>query len=135
MNAETKEVGQIFKKRRAELNLSLKEIENSTSIRLGYLEAIEEGNTENLLTEVYIIGFMKQYGSFLGIDMDPLIQQYPHVFKGKGEQHHFEYGIGTLEVRGSVGGGVKWIPNLVWAGIAAAALALAWFIAKHMNII
>ncbi len=135
MNAEAKEVGQILKKRRTDLNLSLKEIENSTSIRLGYLEAIEEGNTENLLTEVYMIGFLKQYGSFLGMDMEELTQRYPEVFKSKGEQYHFEYGIGTLEVRGSVGGGVKWLPNLVWAGIAAAALALAWFLAKYANII
>ncbi len=135
MNAETKEIGQIFKKRRNDLNLSLKEIENSTSIRLVYLEAIEEGNTENLLTEVYMIGFMKQYGSFLGVDMEDLFQRYPLVFTGKGEQHHFEYGIGTLEVRGSIGGGVKWLPNLVWAGVAAAGLALAWFLAKYVNII
>lgn len=135
MSIEVKEIGEKFKQRRKELNLSLKEIENSTSIRSGYLEAIEEGSTDKFLTEVYMIGFMKQYGSFLGLNMDQITKDYPQVFESKGEKHHFEYGIGTLEVRGSVGGGVKWLPNLIWAGISAAMIVLAWFFAKYLNLI
>ncbi|MBI5274697.1 MAG: helix-turn-helix domain-containing protein [Chlamydiales bacterium] len=135
MSVEVKEIGKKFKQRRIELNLSLKEIENSTSIRSGYLEAIEEGSTDKFLTEVYMIGFMKQYGSFLGLNMEQVIKEYPHVFEAKGDKHHFEYGIGTLEVRGSVGGGVKWLPNLMWAGVCAAILVLTWFFAKYLNLI
>ena len=43
MEEEVKKVGQLFKGKREEKNLSLKEVENTTSIRVNYLEAIEEG--------------------------------------------------------------------------------------------
>lgn len=135
MDEEIKEIGLKFKKRREELGLSLKEIENSTSIRSSYLEAIEEGFTDKFLTEVYMIGFMKQYGTFLGMNMDQVTNEFPGIFNRKGERHNFEYGIGTLEMRGSMSGGVKWLPNVLWAGAAAAILVLAWFFAKYLNLI
>ncbi len=42
MSEELKRVGDVFRQKRKQLNLSLKEVENSTSIRSSYLEAIEE---------------------------------------------------------------------------------------------
>lgn len=134
MKDEFKDLGSKFKEKREELKLSLKEVENSTSIRSGYLEAIEEGKTDKFLTNVYMVGFMQQYGTFLGFNLESLSSEFPEIFQQKDEKHNFEYGIGTLEVRGSMTGGVKWLPNLVWAGVTAAALVLAWFLAKSLNL-
>ncbi|MBS0649758.1 MAG: helix-turn-helix domain-containing protein [Verrucomicrobia bacterium] len=135
MSEELKRVGAMFKSKRKELNLTLKEVENSTSIRSSYLEAIEEGRIQQFISGVYALGFMKQYANFLGIDMDTMIRENPQIFRMPAEKHEFSYGIGTLEVRGSMGGGVKWLPNLLWAGAAALVLVVAWYLAKFLGVI
>jgi cytoskeletal protein RodZ len=135
MSDELKEIGALFKARRKELHLSLKEIENATSIRSFYLEAIEDGEVSRCISSVYALGFIKQYGNFLGIDMEQMIAEYPFAFKLPSEKHEFSYGIGTLEMRGSMGGGVKWLPNLIWATIAAVVLVAAWYLAKSLGVI
>ena len=135
MSEDLERIGAMFKARRKELNLGLKEIENSTSIRSGYLEAIEEGSIYQFISGVYALGFMKQYAGFLGLDMDLLLQENPQAFRVPQEKHEFAYGIGTLEVRGSMGGGVKWFPNLLWALASAVVLIIAWFIAKYLGVV
>ncbi len=134
MSEELKRVGDIFKSKRQELSLSLKEIENSTSIRSSYLEAIEEGEINSYISGVYALGFMRQYAQFLGVDLEEMIRENPAPFKMAVEKHEFNYGIGTLEVRGSMGGGVKWLPNLLWAGAAALVLVAAWYLAKFLGL-
>jgi cytoskeletal protein RodZ len=61
-------LGELFRIKREEMHLSLKEIENATSIRKMYLEAIEDGTIGKFLSSVYAVGFIKQYAAFLGLD-------------------------------------------------------------------
>lgn len=133
-NLETKNFGDIFKVRRKELNLSLKEAENATSIRMSYLQSIEEGEVQKLISPVYAQGFVKQYAIFLGIDGEKIIKENPLVFNRVVHQE-FSYGIGTLEVRGNPGAGIKWFPNSLWIFISAGVLAIAWFVAKYLEVI
>ncbi|MBM3208629.1 MAG: helix-turn-helix domain-containing protein [Chlamydiae bacterium] len=134
MSEELKRIGNAFRSKRKEMNLSLKEIENSTSIRAGYLEAIEEGSIYQYISSVYAMGFMKQYASFIGLDIDTIIKENPHAFRIPQEKVEFAYGIGTLEHRGSMGGGVKWFPNLLWAVGSAVVLIIAYYIAKYLGV-
>jgi len=134
MSEDLKRVGNAFRSKRKDLNLSLKEVENSTSIRLGYLEAIEEGSIHQFIAGVYAIGFMKQYANFLGMDLEALAREAPLAFRIPQEKHEFDYGIGTLEVRGSLGGGVKWFPNFLWALAAAIVIVVAWLFAKYLGV-
>lgn len=135
MAEELKRLGETLKSKRKELNLSLKEVENATSIRSSYLEAIEDGSITNLIAGIYVQGFLKQYASFLGMEVDQLVRENPMAFRMPGEKHEFAYGIGTLEVRGSQGGGVKWFPNLLWAGLSAVVLVIAWYVAKALGVL
>jgi cytoskeletal protein RodZ len=135
MSEELKRLGSLLQAKRKEMNLSLKEVENATSIRSNYLEAIEDGNVNDFIAGVYAQGFIKQYGSFLGMDPDRLVKDFPMISRMPGEKHDFAYGIGTLEMRGAQGGGVKWLPNLIWAGAAATILVGAWFFAKFVGLI
>ncbi len=135
MAEEMKRLGDTLKTKRHELRLSLKEVENGTSIRSSYLQAIEEGTIHEHIAGVYAQGFTKQYASFLGLEVDHLMRDNPAAFKMPGEKHEFAYGIGTLEMRGSQGGGVKWLPNLLWAGLSAVVLVLAWFLAKFLGVL
>ncbi len=134
MGDNEREIGEIFKIKRKELNLSLKEVENSTSIRSTYLGAIEEGKKDQFLSSVYMLGFISQYAKFLGIEKDRIVCEYLKSFEEKAEKHDFAYGIGTLEVRGAHGGGVKWLPNLIWAILCALILVFAYFFSKYLNL-
>lgn len=131
---EIRSVGETFKQRRKEMNLSLKEVENATSIRMGYLQAIEEGEMRKLISPIYAQGFLKQYAAFLGIDGDKIVQEHADLFVRSGAQD-FSYGIGTLEVRGNPGAGIKWFPNAIWIGLFVFVLGLAWYMAKFFDLI
>ncbi len=135
MSEDVKKIGEQFKSKRKELNLSLKEVENATSIRVSHLESIEEGKDDKFLSPVYMLGFMRQYASFLGLDGEKLIEQHPEAMKLGKKNHEFAYGIGTLEMRGSVGGGVKWLPNLIWAAVSVVVIVLAYYLAKYLGVI
>lgn len=134
MKEDMKSIGDLFKQRRKELNLSLKEVENATSIRMSYLQSIEEGEVHKLISPIYAQGFLKQYALFVGIDGDKIIRENPQIFNKIAPQQ-FSYGIGTLEVRGNPGAGVKWMPNALWLLVFLGILGLAWFVAKTLEVI
>lgn len=135
MPDDLKHLGDLLRSKRKEMNLSLKEVENATSIRSSYLEAIEQGTITEHLAGIYAQGFLKQYAGFLGLEVDRLVRENPGAFKMQGEKHEFAYGIGTLEVRGSQSGGVKWLSNLLWAGLSAVVLVIAWYVAKLLGVL
>ena len=116
------------------MNLSLKEAENATSIRITYLQALEEGEMNKLISPIYAQGFFKQYASFLGLDGEQIVRDHPALF-AKSESQEFSYGIGTLEVRGHPGSGVKWFPNFIWVFLFAGICLAAWYLAKFMGVL
>ncbi len=69
-------LGELFSKRRAELDVTIKSAEKATKIRSSYLEAIEEGRYENLPDNIYTQGYVKNYADFLGFDTAPLLNLY-----------------------------------------------------------
>lgn len=131
---EMKSIGETFKQRRKEMNISLKEAENATSIRMSYLQSIEEGDVSKLISPVYAQGFVKQYAGFLGMDGDKIVKEHPEAF-ARAEAQEFSYGIGTLEVRGNPGAGVKWFPNAIWVLVSVGVLLVAWYLARFFELI
>jgi cytoskeletal protein RodZ len=131
---EMKTLGETFKIRRKEMNISLKEAENATSVRASYLNAIEEGDVSKLISPVYAQGFVKQYAIFLGMDSDKIAKDYPLIFS-RPEAQEFSYGIGTLEVRGNPGAGVKWFPNVMWVIATVAVVVAAWYLSRFFDLI
>lgn len=129
-----KSIGETFKQRRSERNISLKEAENATSIRMTYLHSIEEGEVNKLISPVYAQGFVRQYAAFLGLDGEKIIKENPEVFNRHQDQE-FSYGIGTLEVRGNPGAGVKWVPNALWVVASVLIIFLAWYSARFLELI
>ncbi len=135
MNEDIKRVGEMFRTKREEMHLSLKEVENATSIRQTYLQAIEDGKAVQFLSPVYALGFIKQYASFLGFDAEQILRDYPAAFKMRAEKHDFAYGIGTLEMRNSPASGVRWKPNLLWGALSLFIIVAAWYFAKFLGVI
>lgn len=134
MKEELKNVGNLLKQKRKEMNLSLKEAENATSIRLGYLQAIEEGDATKLISPVYAQGFLRQYATFLGMDGERIIRENPDLFN-RTLVPEFSYGIGTLEMRGNPGSGVKWFPNFLWAIAIVLIVVMAWYFARFLEVV
>lgn len=131
---EMKSIGELLRQRRKEINISLKEAENATSIRMAYLQALEEGEMSRLISPVYAQGFFKQYASFLGLDGEQIVRDHQGIFN-RHEDQEFAYGIGTLEVRGNPGSGVKWFPNAVWVGAFILVIGSAWYVARYLGVI
>jgi cytoskeletal protein RodZ len=131
---DMKVIGSVFKQRRKEMNLSLKEVENATSIRMSYLQSIEEGDVHKLISPIYATGFVKQYATFLGVDGEKIIRENPDIFN-KPQPQEFSYGIGTLEIRGNPGAGIKWFPNALWIVISVMILVVAWVCARFFEVI
>lgn len=69
-------LGDLLREKREQLNLSLDDIEKGTNIRKLYIKSIEEGNYDKLPGEVFLKGFIKTYGKFLGLDSQQLLEQY-----------------------------------------------------------
>ncbi len=134
---EIKKIGEMFRTKREEMHLSLKEVENATSIRQMYLQAIEEGKISQFLSAVYSMGFIKQYASFLGYDAEKLVRENPSAFKMRMEKQEFAYGIGTLEKRGGGSGAhhPRWRPNLLWGLASMFVILFIWYIAKFFKIL
>lgn len=132
-------LGEIFKRKRQEISLTLKEVENATSIRVHYLAAIEEGHLAKLISPVYAQGFIKKYASFLEIDGELLIRQHPSVMKmlshGEEEKSDFTFGVGTLEARDSPEREVRWLPSLLWVGLSVLIIVSCWLLVRFFNLI
>ncbi len=130
-------LGDLFKQRRREMNISLKEVENATSIRMNYLLAIEEGNVGKQIAAVYAEGFTRQYAKFLGLDGEKLLHEHRVRFDKPEplEARTLTCGLGTIEVRGGPGGGVKWLPNLMWVAVSIGVILLAWLFARFLGVL
>jgi cytoskeletal protein RodZ len=127
-------LGELLRQQREQKNLSLKEVENATSIRISYLKAIEDGDVVKVISPAYAQGFFKQYACFLGLDGDHLIKEH-QAFFGTVEKQDFAYGIGTLEQRCHPGATMRWVPSLIYALITAGCLVLAWYFARYMGVV
>jgi cytoskeletal protein RodZ len=135
MQEELIKLGRILRAMREEKRLSLKEVESSTSIRGSYLEALEEGREEVGLSDIYRFGFLRQYASFLEMDMKDLEKKYPQLFQNTVQKHDFAYGIGTLEMRTNASQQGRSMPNVLWIGASVIMLFLAWQLAKYLQLV
>jgi len=127
-------MGEFLKKKRLERNISLKDAENATSIRISYLQSIEGGELNKLISPIYAQGFVRQYAAFLGLDGEQLVREHIDLFK-VATAHEFDYGIGTLEVRDNPSAGVKWLPNIMWVGAFVLLVVVAWYFARVLEVV
>jgi cytoskeleton protein RodZ len=68
--------GEILKKRREDLGLSVQEIAEALKIRKDYLAAIEEDAFGKLPVPVYTVGYIRAYAKYLDVDSDPIVEFY-----------------------------------------------------------
>ncbi|MCH3951083.1 MAG: DUF4115 domain-containing protein [Acidaminococcus sp.] len=71
-----KKVGEYLQKLRVEKNVSLEEVAEKTGIRVQYLQALENGDYNKIPGDVFIKGFIRNYGNYLGVDGNGLVDAY-----------------------------------------------------------
>jgi cytoskeletal protein RodZ len=69
-----KDIGNFLRERREASGISLIEVEKDLKIRKKYLQALEEGNIDAIPGKTYLIGYLRNYSKYLGIDDENIIQ-------------------------------------------------------------
>jgi cytoskeleton protein RodZ len=71
-----RELGENLKQQREMLGFSIEEVERNIHVRLHYLAALESGNLDDLPSPVQGRGMLKNYASFLGMDVEPVLLKF-----------------------------------------------------------
>ena len=69
-------IGSLLAGERKKKGLEIIDAEHATGIRAAYLAALEQGRYSALPGEVYVKGFIRNYGNYLGLDGAHLVQLY-----------------------------------------------------------
>jgi cytoskeleton protein RodZ len=77
------EIGVMLRRRREEVGQDLATIAATTHIRSNYLKAIEDGRRKDLPGTAYMIGYIRTYADYLGLDGDRLITDFHAELAGQ----------------------------------------------------
>ena len=114
-------VGELLRRNRVERELSLQDIAQQLRIQRSYLEALEEGDFDNLPGLTYAIGYVRSYAKLLDLDQDTLIADFKAEAKKLQEPTQLSFPSPAPE--GKVPGGA-----LVFAGVLLAAFSYGgWY--------
>ncbi len=67
-------VGEILKRARVQHGLSTAQVQAALRIKLLYIEALEKSDFERLPGQAYVVGYIKSYAEYLGLDSGKLVQ-------------------------------------------------------------
>ncbi|HSM38409.1 MAG TPA: helix-turn-helix domain-containing protein, partial [Candidatus Limnocylindrales bacterium] len=73
---EHHKLGDVLRAAREARGVDLARVERDTKIRARYLAALEQGDYRDLPGAVYTKGFLRNYGSYLNLDTDYLVDLY-----------------------------------------------------------
>lgn len=69
-------IGEALRKEREQQRLTIQDIEEGTSIRASYIQAIESGEYDKMPGRVYAKGFVKNYANFLKLDGEDFVKKF-----------------------------------------------------------
>ncbi len=75
-NREPTKLGEVLRTAREAKFIDLARVERDTKIRAYYLAALERGDYRELPAAVYTKGFLRNYGLYLGLDPEYLVDLY-----------------------------------------------------------
>ncbi len=78
-----KSIGNVLKEAREARGLSIEQITQDINILQAYLEAMEEERFEVFPAETYLLGFLRVYAEYLGLDLDKTINLYKSYKMGE----------------------------------------------------
>lgn len=88
-------IGGKLKTQRQQLNLSVDDIEQFTSIRPFYLEALEKGVIEKLPSIPQARGMLNNYANFLNLDVDKIMNEFAEGLQTRRNESYSPHKIGS----------------------------------------
>ena len=80
-----KKIAETLSKTRESLGISLEDASRDLKIRYRYLLALEEGELTEISHHVYLIGYLRTYANYLGLDSEDLVA-YLHAYQNDRKQ-------------------------------------------------
>lgn len=77
-------VGALLREARQSLGLELSEVARGLRIRFVYLQGIENDNYGQLPGKTYVLGFLRSYAEYLGLDGDDVVARYRRQLEDRG---------------------------------------------------
>lgn len=74
------EIGKTLREARTRQGLSIHDAEDATKIRTRYLQALEQEDFEIIPGSTFVMGFLRTYATYLGLDADSLVDEYRNRF-------------------------------------------------------
>ncbi len=84
-------IGRILEQAREERGLSLHQVEQATKIRARYLKELERENFD-VLPAVYVLGSLRTYADYLGLDAEALVRELKYRQSSRAEPQWPVYG-------------------------------------------
>ena len=69
-------VGQYLKRERELRDISIEGVSQATKISKNYIESIEHDNFDSLPGKTFVIGFLRLYSNFVGLDSNDVVNRY-----------------------------------------------------------
>lgn len=73
------QVGNILFEARNKKGLDISQVALETNIEKLYIEALEKDDYNKLPAEAYVVGFLRNYSEYLGLDANEIIRQYKNI--------------------------------------------------------
>lgn len=90
-------VGEILRQARLYHKLSISDVERALNIRAIQIEAIETNHCEHLPAQVYAIGFVRSYASYLGLDADRIVALFKAQSAGSAPQPDLHFPVAARQ--------------------------------------
>lgn len=76
-------VGEILRNTREKQNIKLSDVEKQIRVRIKFLDAIENNNWNFFSSKIYIIGIIKNYSEYLGLDSKRVLAFFRRDYERK----------------------------------------------------
>ena len=80
INQAAQELGALLKAKRTEKNIAIREVAERLKFSAKQIESLESGDYKGLPEPIFVKGFIKTYGRFLGLDTDQVTSLLNEVF-------------------------------------------------------
>jgi cytoskeleton protein RodZ len=107
-------VGEILRRARVHYNKSTLDVERALRIKSTQIDALENGRYSELPGRVYVIGFMRSYSDYLGLDTERMVALFKSQSSVNVPKPEFHFPVPASETKA---------PPL-WMGAAAVAAAI-----------
>lgn len=81
---------EILRATRLSKKISPTQAANHLNIQREYLNAVEEGDLTRLPERVYVLGYVRMYANYLGLDAEEITTEYKKTILRTPEEYHYE---------------------------------------------